>query len=83
VIEMSKLFGTRGRLELFRSLRALRMGGTDASSRTISDEDQEQTTTFRSDAHMLTKKRMHEMEACKAMAILESRHDRWKAGGPL
>jgi len=83
VIDMKRLFGTRGRLKLFRLIRGVRMGDMDVSIRTDSNEDREQTKTFSSDAYLLAKKRMHEIEAQKAMVIFESRHDRWKAGGPL
>jgi hypothetical protein len=80
---MKKLFEPIGRLKLFRLIRGVRMGDMDASPRTDSNEDREQTKTFSSDAYLLAKKRMYEVEAQKAMVILESRHDRWKAGGPL
>jgi hypothetical protein len=80
---VKKLFGTRGRLGLFRLIRSVRMGDMDASIHTDSNEDRGQTKTLSSDAYLLAKKRIHEMEAHKAMAILESRHDTWKAGGPL
>jgi len=83
VIDMKKLFGTIGRLKLFRLIRGVRMGDMDASLRTDSNEDREQTKTSSSDAYVLAKKHMHEIETQKAMVILESRHDRWKAGGPL
>jgi len=83
VVDVKKLFDTRGRLKLFRLFRGVRMGDMDASVRTDSNEDREQAKTFSSDAYDLARKRMHEMEAHKAMAIFESRHDRWKAGGPL
>jgi len=59
------------------------MGDMDASLHTESNEDREQTKTFSSGAHVLAKNRMHEMETQKAILILQSRHDRWKAGGPL
>ena len=59
------------------------MGEMDASLRTDSNEDREQTKTFSSDAYLLARKRMYAVEAQKAMAILVSRHDKWKAGGPL
>jgi len=83
VVDMRKLFDTIGRLKLLRLIRGVRMGEMDASVHTDSNEDQEQTKTFSSDAYDLSRKRMQEMEAHKAMAIFESRHDRWKAGGPL
>jgi len=59
------------------------MGDMDASLRTDSNEDQEQTKTFSSDTYLLAKKRKHEIEIQKAMLISMSRHDTWKAGGPL
>ena len=80
---MKKLFDTRGRLRLFRFIRSGRMGDMDVSVHTDSNEDREQAKTFSSDAYLLARKRMHEMEAHKAMVIRESRHDTWKAGGPL
>ena len=80
---MKKLFGTIEGLKLLRLIRGVRMGEMDASIRTDSNEDREQTKTFSSDAYLLAKKRKHEIEARKAMAIFESRHDKWKAGGPL
>lgn len=80
---MKKLFGTSVRLKLFKLIRGTGMGGMDASLRTDSNEDREQTKTFSSDAYLLAKKRIHEIEAQKAMLIFESRHDNWKAGGPV
>lgn len=80
---MKKLFGTRVRLKLFRLIRGTRMGDMDASLRTDSNEDREQTKTFSSDAYLLAKKRMQEIEAQKAMLVFESRHHNWKAGGPV
>jgi len=59
------------------------MGDMDASLHTESNEDREQTKTFSPSGHILAKNRMHEMETQKAIVILQSRHDRWKAGGPL
>ncbi len=42
-----------------------------------------QPRTFNTQAYLLAKQRMHEIEGQKAMLILLSRHERWKAGGPL
>lgn len=42
-----------------------------------------QPRTFNLQVYILAKQRMHEIEGKKAMAILLSRHERWKAGGPL
>jgi len=38
---------------------------------------------FRAGAYIISNRRKHEIELQKAMAIKESRHDTWKAGGPL
>ena len=59
------------------------MGDEDASLHTESNKDQEQTKTFSADAHVLARNRMYEVETLKAMAVFQSRHERWKAGGPL
>ena len=42
-----------------------------------------QPKTFNVQTYLLGIRRMHEIEAQKAMVIFESRHDKWKAGGPL
>ena len=83
MVDMRKLFGTTGRLRLFRLLRSGRMGDMDASVRTDPTEDREQKKTLNSDAYVLAKTRMHEIEAQKAMVLFESRHDKWKSGGAL
>lgn len=41
-----------------------------------------QPKAFNVQAHMLGKRRMHEIEGEKALVIAESRHDKWTAGGP-
>ena len=41
-----------------------------------------QPVTFNVQAYLLGKRRMHEIEGDKALVIAESRHDKWKAGGP-
>ncbi len=38
---------------------------------------------FRVQASIISTRRKHEVEGQKAMAVFESRHSRWKAGGPL
>lgn len=38
---------------------------------------------FRVEAYIISNRRKHEVELQKAMAIKESRHDTWKAGGPV
>ena len=47
------------------------------------NQDAEQPKTFNCDAYILANQRMHEIETQKAMLVSLSRHDRWKAGGPL
>jgi hypothetical protein len=83
MIDVRKLFGTIGKLKLFRLIRGIRMGDVDASLHTESGEDREQTKTFSSGGHVLAENRMHEVETLKAMVVLQSRHECWKAGGPL
>jgi len=83
MIYVRKLFGPKGRLKLFRLLRSGRMGDTDASVLADSNEDREQTKTLSPDAYLLAKKRNHEIETLKAMVVFQSRHERWRAGGPL
>ena len=41
-----------------------------------------QPKTFNVQAYLLANQRMHEIEGQKAMVILISRHQSWKAGGP-
>ena len=55
----------------------------DALLRTESGEDRDQTKAFSPTGHVLAENRIHEVETLKAMAVLQSRHDHWKAGGPL
>ena len=83
VIDMRRLFVPKGKLKLFRLIQGIRMGDMDAFLHTESNEDGEQKKTFNSDAYVLAKKRIHAIEAQKAMVMFESRHDKWKAGGPL
>ncbi|MDH5375536.1 MAG: hypothetical protein OEZ21_03635 [Candidatus Bathyarchaeota archaeon] len=80
---MRKLFGPTRKLRLFRLLRSGRMGDVDAFVHAGINEDREQTKTFNSNAYVLAKNRMHEIEAQKAMVLFESRHDKWKSGGAL
>lgn len=83
MIHVRRLFGPTGRLNLFRFLRSVKMGDTDASIHANSTEDREQTKTLSPDAYLLAKNRNHEIEAQKAVVLFESRHDKWKSGGAL
>jgi len=40
-------------------------------------------TSLNLQAYTLAKQRMHEIESQKAILISISRHEKWKAGGPL
>ena len=67
------------------ALRLLRSVGRGDFSASYADADEEpqQPKTFNVQAYLKGKRRMHEIETRKAMILLEMRHDRWKAGGPL
>lgn len=87
----AKMFGTRGRFgslkkeafKMFRLIRGVATRDFNSSSYTVANEDLKQPKTFNLQAHILQKRRMHEIEKMKAMIIMESRHERWKAGGPV
>jgi hypothetical protein len=70
-------------LKLFRLAFSSRDGEFDISSHTTANQDLSQLNTFNTQAYILGKQRMHEIETQKAMAIVVSRHERWKAGGPV
>ena len=82
-----KMFGPGGRfgspkqrvLKMFRMIR----GSESVSSYTDANGEQGQLNTYNPLAHKTAQKRMHEVETIKAMMIAQSRHERWKAGGPL
>jgi len=56
--------------------------GFESTSRLQQKEDYARAETLNSEAYLLSKKRMHEVEAEKAVMISVSRHPRWVAGGP-
>jgi len=82
-----KMFGPGGRfgspkqrvLKMFRLIR----GSGSVSSYTDSNEEQTQISTYNPQGHKIAHQRMHEIETIKAMMIAQSRHERWKAGGPV
>ncbi len=47
------------------------------------NQDVEHTQTFNLRHYIIASQRMHEIEGQKAMLIALSRHERWKAGGPV
>ena len=54
-----------------------------ASSTTDADEDLRQPNSFNVQAYVIADHRKNEIESQKAMMISLSRHERWKAGGPV
>ncbi len=86
-----KTFGKKGRLSsakdqmvrVFRLIRGSETAYVNVSSCTDANEDPRQPINFNSQAQIIAKKRMLEIQAQKAMLISELRHDRWKAGGPV
>ena len=74
-----------GRLagKVLRLLRGVAKGDFSASSYTDANEDLKQSKAFNFQAYISGKRRMHEIEKMKAMIITESRHQSWKAGGPV
>ncbi len=86
-----KSFATRGRFglpkdgvtKIFRLIRSVVTRDFDVSSSADADQNQRQQSAFNVQAYMLAKQRMLEVERMKAMLINESRHNSWKAGGPI
>ncbi len=87
----TKIFGTRGRFgslkkeafKMFRLIRGVATRDFNSSSYTVANEDLKQPKTFNLQTYTLAKRRMHEVEGEKAMLLSLSRHERWKAGGPV
>ncbi len=84
-----KMLGLRGRFgstkegvsKVFSLIRAIGMRDLNASSE--ANEDLRQPNDFNLRAYIAAKQRMQEIEGQKAMLIALSRHERWKAGGPV
>jgi hypothetical protein len=84
-----RMFGTKGRktirkkglLKSFRLSLASRNGEMNTYSSTLHECNGE-AKSFASEAYLLSKKRMCEVEAEKALMVNVSRHPRWVAGGP-
>jgi len=82
-----KMFGLGERLgstkegvfRVFNSIRAMGIRGLNASS----DEKEEPIRLKSVEAFIIESRRKHEGETQKGMMIALSRHDRWKAGGPV
>lgn len=68
--------------KILRLIRGLRNGDVGISSPGLESETRERSG-FNVQAYIVGKQRMHEIENEKAMLISVSRHERWKAGGPV
>ena len=77
---LGEKFGTtkKGVFKVFNSIRSLGMKDLNASLNAGEEPIQQSVETF-----INTNKRKHEVETQKAMLISLSRHDVWKAGGPV
>ena len=59
------------------------LGMSRANSADRSTDDEEQTRTLNPQAYIISNQRLQEIETQKAMIASLSRHDKWKAGGPV
>jgi len=86
-----KIFGQRSRLgstkdyvlKMFRLIHGSGKGDFNVSSCADENEGLGHSDIYSPQSYLIVKQRMYEIEVQKAMAILESRHQRWKAGGPV
>jgi len=69
-------------LKVLRLVRGSTNEGPCLSS-TGAHQDQRCSETFNTEAYIISNQRMHELETQKAFVTSLSRHERWKAGGPL
>ncbi|MDH5374429.1 MAG: hypothetical protein OEZ21_03540 [Candidatus Bathyarchaeota archaeon] len=80
-----EMIDVRPKIKLFKVLGLTRSSGERelcTSSRVYTDQEP-QSSSYNVQAHMLSNQRAHEIESQKAMTISLSRHEKWKAGGPL
>ena len=71
--------------KVFKVFRLMR-GSEDSAlnlSQSNANEDQRHPETLNTEAYMISNQRMHELETQKAFVTALSRHERWKAGGPI
>jgi hypothetical protein len=76
-VNPSKRGSTMGKM--FRLLGISQCFKEPSSSR----GEKSQARSFNIKAYLSVGRRMQEIQAEKAMLIWESRHDKWKAGGPV
>ena len=71
--------------KVFKVLRLIRGSGNGVfdPSQSNANQDQRQSETFNVEAYRISNQRTCELETQKAFVISLSRHERWKAGGPL
>ena len=69
----------KGFFRVFSSIRAIGLGDLYTSS----DAKEEPIRLRSARAFVIENRRKHEVETQKAMLTSLSRHDRWKAGGPV
>ena len=81
MFELGERLGSteEGVFKVFNSIRALGIRGVNASS----DDKEESIRPKSAEAFIIASRRKNEVETQKAMLASMSRHDRWKAGGPL
>jgi hypothetical protein len=88
VIDVRKMFGMKERFGSARKvLKAFRLISKKedfpASSGVYPNQDLKRPRTFNLQAYTVGIQRMNEIEFQKAMTISLSRHEKWKAGGPV
>jgi hypothetical protein len=69
----------KGVFRVFSSIRAIGIRDVNASS----DAKEEPIQQKSAEAFIVANRYKHEIETQKAMLIALSRHNRWKAGGPV
>ena len=81
MFELGEKLGStkKGVFKVFSSIRAIGTGNLDTSS----DAKKEPIQQKSAEAFIIANRRKHEVETQKAMLASLSRHDVWKAGGPV
>ncbi len=80
---MRKLSGAKSGLSRLFNIRSSKNNECECYPHTCEDQDKRKQSDLLPEAYMLANNRMHEIDAEKAMALVLTRHERWKAGGPL
>jgi len=69
--------------EMFRLVRSLRNKDSIVSSSMDTNQETRHPRAHNVRAISLSSQHVHEVETQKAMLVSLTRHDKWKAGGPL